>query len=65
MLKQNAAQIDSLTKVQNSQSNAYANLKSKLSLTNTDLLNFIKTKLIKTYEGKDMALNIQSPERTK
>ena len=62
LLKQNEALIESLKKVQNSQSGAYTNLKDKLQLTNADLLSFIKTKLIKTYDGKDMALNLISPE---
>jgi hypothetical protein len=37
-------------------------LKGKLALNNADLLNFIKNKLIKTYDGKDMALNLVSVE---
>jgi len=62
LLKQNAAQIDSLKQVQNTQTQAYSNLKSNLGLSNQALLNFVKAKLIKNYDGKDMALNIVSPE---
>lgn len=62
ILKQNEANIDSLARVQGSQSTAYSNLKNKLKMANPDLLKFIKTKLIKNYDGKDMALNIQTPE---
>jgi len=62
LLKQNAAQIDSLRKVQDSQSNAYSNLKTKLGMTNDQLMNFIKNKLIHKYDGKDLALNLASPE---
>jgi len=62
LLQQNQATTDSLTKVQEAQSLAYKNLKSTLGLSNVDLLNFIKTKLVKTYDGNNLALNIQSPE---
>jgi len=64
LLKQNAAQIDSLKQVQNTQTQAYSNLKTNLGLTNQALLNFVKAKLIKTYDGINMALNIASPEAT-
>ena len=63
ILKQNEAQIASLLKVQTAQSDAYSNLKGKLKMDNSNLLNFIKTKLIKTYNGNDLALNIISPEK--
>jgi len=62
LLKQNAASVDSLKQVQNTQTTAYSNLKNNLGLSNQALLNFVKAKLIKTYEGKDMALNIATPE---
>jgi hypothetical protein len=62
MIQQNEAQTDSLKRVQNSQTEAYKNLKTQLTLTNPDMLNFIKTKLVKTYDGRNMALNIKSPE---
>jgi len=64
LLKENEAEILSLVKVQNAQADAYSGMKNKLGMTNKDLLNFIKTKLIKNYNGKDMALNIQTPENS-
>jgi hypothetical protein len=63
LLKQNQAQVDSLKKVQDSQSIAYSNLKTKLGMTNDQLMSFIKNKLIHKYEGKDLVLNVQSPEK--
>lgn len=62
LLQQNSAQIDSLRKVQNSKSEAYKNLKQQLGMTNPDLLNFIKAKLVKSYDGNNMALNIKTIE---
>ena len=62
LLQQNSAQVDSLRKVQNSQSDAYKNLKKNLSFSNADLLNFVKTKLVKNYDGNNLALNIKSIE---
>jgi hypothetical protein len=62
ILQQNAANVISLKKVQDAQSEAYKKMKVKLSLTNADLLNLIKTKLVKNYDGNNLALNIASPE---
>lgn len=62
--KENDANIQSLNKVQAAQAFGYTNLKSKLNMDNKNLLNFIKTKLIKNYKGTDLALNIQTPETT-
>jgi len=62
LLQKNSAEVDSLKQVQNSQTEAYTNLKSNLNMTNTDLLSFIKTKVLKNYDGQNMALNIQSIE---
>jgi len=62
LLKQNNATVDSLKQVQNTQTTAYTNLKTNLGLSNAALLNFVKAKLIKNYNGNDMALNIKSPE---
>ena len=63
LLKQNEANIVSLNKVQNAQSQAYSNLKGKLKMDNASLLNFIKTKLIKNYNGNDLTLSMASPEK--
>jgi len=62
MLKENEAQITSLIQVQNSQAIAYASLKANLGLSNGQLLTYIKTKVIKNYQGKDLALSLESPE---
>jgi chaperonin cofactor prefoldin len=62
LLKQNDANIKSLTKVQNAQSEAYSTMKTKLKMPNNVLLNFIKAKLIKNYNGKNLAMNILSPD---
>lgn len=62
IVQQNSANTDALRRVQNAQSDAYMKLKAKLGLTNPDLLNFIKTKVVKNYDGNNMALNINSPE---
>ncbi len=59
------AVVDSLKKVQASQSEGYKILKTKLNMTNEDLLKFIKTKLVKNYDGNNMALTITSPEPVK
>ena len=65
MIQQNQANVDSLIRVQNSQSHAYKNLKQNLGMSNDDLIDFIKTKVIKNYEGKNLAMNINSPEPIK
>lgn len=62
LLKQTAANVESLAKVQQSQTEAYSKLKQTLAFSNADLLNFIKTKLVTSYQGKDLALNIKTPE---
>lgn len=62
LLKQNEASVVSFTKVQDSQSNSYAAMKSKLGITNPTLLKLLKSKLIKNYDGRKMAMNIQSPD---
>jgi hypothetical protein len=60
ILQQNIADISSLQKVQNAQSEGYKQLKTSLDLTNKELLSYIKAKIIKGYEG-EMALNVRSP----
>lgn len=62
MLKENEAQISSLMQVQTSQAYAYSSLKTNLGLSNGQLLTYIKTKVIKNYQGKDLALSLESPE---
>lgn len=62
-MKDNQAKVDALSKVQISQSDAYSKLKETLKLTNSQLLSFMKNKLIKNYDGHDMALNIVTPEK--
>ena len=37
-------------------------LKNQLSMTNDELMNYIKNKLIKNYNGSSMALNLATPE---
>jgi len=54
-----------LRKVQNSQTEAYKGLKNKLNMTNDDLLKFVKAKLVKGYDGNNMAMTITSPEPEK
>jgi regulator of protease activity HflC (stomatin/prohibitin superfamily) len=60
--QENEAQVASLTQVQAAQGEAYKKLKENLGMTNTELLNYIKTKMVKNGHGQDMALNIESPE---
>ena len=62
MLTENLAETDSLRKVQNSQTESYTKLKKNLVLENPDLMNFIKTKVIKTYDGNNLVLNLATPE---
>jgi len=62
MLKENEALITSMMQVQISQATAYASLKTNLGLSNGQLLTYIKTKVIKNYQGKDLALSLESPE---
>ncbi len=65
ILQQNQANVDSLRKVQASQSEGYKMLKEKLNMTNEDLLKFIKSKLVKNYDGNNLALTLTSPEPVK
>jgi len=54
-----------MIRVQSSQSEAYKILKEKLKMSNDDLLKFIKSKLVKNYDGNNLALSLSSPEPAK
>jgi regulator of protease activity HflC (stomatin/prohibitin superfamily) len=62
ILNENNAEIKSLRKLQESQTAGYSNLKTNLGMNNQQLMDFIKNKLIKNYDGHNMALNIETPE---
>ena len=62
MVTENQAETDSLKKVQNSQTESYTKLKKNLNLANPELIAFIKTKAIKTYDGNNLIMNIATPE---
>jgi len=62
LLKQTTANVESMNKVQKAQTQSYSKLKNTLALSNADLLNFIKSKLIYNYQGNDLALNVKTPE---
>jgi len=64
MLTENKAETDSLKKVQTSQTDSYKKLKQNLELETTDLMKFIKTKVIKSYDGSNLFLNVATPEST-
>lgn len=64
MLTENKAETDSLKKVQNSQTDSYKKLKENLALQAPELMKFIKTKVIKSYDGSNLFLNIATPETT-
>ena len=51
IIKQNEAYVEALLRTQNTQTNAFKNLKDTLQLTNENLLDFMKTKIIKEYSG--------------
>ena len=65
--KQNKADVESLVKMQETQVNVYKNLKSTLGLNNQKLLNLMKSKLIKDYNGEDngLILNMNLPNNVK
>ena len=64
IMQQNKANVDSLLRTQNTQTMAYKKLKETLNLNNNDLLDFIKSKIIKGYTGNDngLALSLSSPK---
>ena len=62
ILQQNVANNQALQKVQDSQSQAYHALKQKLNLVNGDLLGLIKTKVLKNYDGNNLAVSINGPQ---
>ncbi len=62
IIQQNAANNEALKKVQDAQSQAYQKLKARLGLTNVDLLSFIKTKVVKNYDGNNLAVSMASPQ---
>ena len=64
ILQSNQATVDAYNQVQTSQTQAYSNLKNKLSMKNEDLLKMIKTQVIRDYNGNNMALSVSSPEPT-
>ncbi len=61
-MQNNEAHVDAYKKVQTSQTNAYKDLKNKLTLANGDLLKMIKTQVISNYDGNNLAMAIKSPE---
>jgi hypothetical protein len=63
ILQANQAKVSAYSQVQDSQTQAYSNLKKKLALKNQDLLKMIKTQVIGEYNGHDMAVTIDSPEK--
>jgi regulator of protease activity HflC (stomatin/prohibitin superfamily) len=66
IIKQNEAYVEALLRTQNTQTNAFKNLKDTLQLTNENLLDFMKTKIIKEYSGdNDITLNIEKPNQKK
>ena len=62
-MQNNQATVDAYNQVQTSQTNAYSNLKKKLTLKNNDLLKMIKTQVIRDYNGNDLAVSVTSPEK--
>ena len=54
-----------MKKVQQSQAEGYGLLKKNLGMTNEELMNYIKSKLIKNYSGNNLALNLETPETKK
>lgn len=64
ILKQNQANVESLKKVQYTQSIAYSQLKNTLLMSNEELFDFIKSKLVKNYEGDDLAFSLHTPAKT-
>ena len=65
--KQNKADVESLMKMQETQVGVYKALKNTLNLSNEKLLNLIKSKLIKGYNGEDngLILNMNLPSSMK
>ena len=61
--KQNKADVESLMKMQETQVGVYKALKETLNLNNEKLLNLMKSKLIKGYNGEDngLILNMNLP----
>jgi len=51
IIKQNDAYVESLLKMQDMQTLAYKNLKESLGFSNKDLLDFMKMKIVKEYDG--------------
>ena len=65
--KQNKADVESLMKMQETQVGVYKALKKTLNLSNEKLLNLMKSKLIKGYNGDDngLILNMNLPSSMK
>ena len=63
ILQQNQAYVNSYKRVQNAQTQAYSNLKKRLALENPDLLKMIKTQVIDHYDGNNLAVTVESPEK--
>ncbi len=65
--KQNKADVESLMKMQETQVGVYKNLKETLNLSNEKLLNLMKSKLIKEFNGEDngLILNMDLPKSMK
>lgn len=61
IIRENQASVDSLREVQDSQIQAYKKLKDNIGLDNTSLLSFMKAKVVKGFNGENMALSIDSP----
>jgi len=65
--RQNQADVESLMKMQKTQVGVYKTLKDTLNLNNEKLLNLMKIKLIKGYNGEDngLILNMDAPNSMK
>ena len=65
--KQNKADVESLMKMQETQVGVYKTLKDTLNLSNEKLLNLMKSKLIKGFNGEDngLILNMNLPSSMK
>ena len=66
IIKQNDAYVESLLKMQDMQTLAYKNLKESLGLSNEDLLDFMKMKIVKEYDGdNDIYFGLNGVKRKK
>ena len=59
MIQKNEAQVKTFYNIQKQQADAFAALKTQLNLNSTELIQYIKAKLLKEYNPKKLVIGME------